>query len=275
MPRTVITIPGFGATYDTNNFGGAPFAAPNVRVASPSGGWSSWITNSSAESDMNALYNLIIEHINAQADGLLVMGHSRGGQIIYKLFRQRMTDLVANVNPSKVLFVSSGNPERKWGGGAVNNWEDKKPIYPGDQPYGNGYGLPLAGIAPFTMVDINRQYDEWADYPNDFNNAAAITAINSSNVHSAYDGAPALGADGYPVNWNDWAVHTEGTITYLTAPAQSSVTAAPLTFSQRIHGGAYTGNRVLDARQNALIAAAPIENAYIRPVPVYPKVNVP
>lgn len=216
MPRTVITIPGFGASYNTSNFGGAPFGSPNVRIASPSGGWNNWISDSSAVTDMNALYTLMLNNKTAQPDGLMVFGHSRGGQMIYKLFRQRKADLVANFDPAKVLFVSSGNPERKYGGASVYDYAGHNPIYPGNQPYLNGYGLP--DPSPFTVIDIARQYDEWADHPKDLTNTAAHNLTTSVDVHSAYAGAASLGEDGWPLDWLDWTWWQEGTVYYLVSP---------------------------------------------------------
>lgn len=91
-------------------------------------------------------------------------------------------------------------------------------------------------------------------------------------MHSAYAACPTLGHDGYPVDWNQWARFDEGLITYLTAPVQATVTPPDPTFLQRIHGGTYTTNRIIDARWTDLASRASIEAYWQRPMLVLPKI---
>lgn len=221
MAKQVITVPGAFSTYNTANFGGAPFTSPNVRIAGPSGSESNWnnntITDSAITTDMNNLYTLILNNYNLLA-GLLVFGHSRGAQTINKLFRERKADLVANIDPARVLFVSSGNPERKHNGASVIHYSGHQPVYPGTPPYLNGYGLP--DPTPFVVHDIARQYDEWADHPRTDDSSAQRTLTTNASVHSAYSGAADLTADGVPVNWDDWTWWEEfgGNVKYFVSP---------------------------------------------------------
>lgn len=275
MAKVVITCPGAFSLYDTDSFGGALFDSPNTRIASPTWGWQNWgISDSWAEIDMDNMYDLIADHIDDD-DGLIVAGHSRGAQIIYKLLRERLDDLTANIDPDRILFISSGNPERKYHGKSYLRPDEYPTVYPGPGSGGAGvgYGLPSGGIGEFRLYDIARQYDEWADYPDDWDVSAAIDAVDEANVHSSYDGAAHLDADGEPLDWRDWAHWTEGTVTYLISPATSPLSPAAKSFSARCHGGDFQRHRLEDTSldDSKTEYRRGIEVAYERQVPVYAK----
>lgn len=274
MATHVIYVPGAFGSYDQENFGGTMLQSPNVAVTRS---WNNWtISDSAATTDMNNLFDLIVDQFIAGATFVIVVGHSRGAQVIYKLLRELLGDLVAQVDTDKLLLISAGNPERKGRGRAVLRPDDYPAAYPGPSGGGEGvgYGLPTGGIAPVKLLDISMQYDEWSDYPNDWDNTAASDAIGNS-WHSKYEQAPELGLDGLPVDWNEWTYWEEGTVTYMVAPAQSLVAAPEKSAIAKLHGGVPNRNRILKAQ--LLDQAHPdriaIESAYDRPYPILAKVS--
>lgn len=270
----VITCPGALSTYNQNNFGGTLFQSPNTVISAPSGGWDNFsgINNTGATNDMNKMYDLIIAHKDT-VDWLVVAGHSRGGQIIYKLFRERMADLVANVNPAKILFISSGNPETRWTGLCYTDYDNNPPVYPGDQPYGNGYGLLDSG--PFRLLNIVRLYDEWADTPEDLENEDAQQAMDDANNHSAYDGAPHLDVNGWPVDWNEWTRYDVGNISYLTEKPALSITPPVKTPLHVFHTGKAALNWKTKTELLDNANRQDIESAYTnRPTPLVGLVTI-
>lgn len=226
------------------------------------------ISESAAQDDKTLLNTHIVNNIGSVPVGqkLIVIGHSRGSQIIYKWLRE--TGPSSSVDPTKILFISGGNPERKYNGATAVDPDGHPATYPGTQPWGNGYGVPVN--TPYTVLDIARQYDQWADHPGDLSNSAAHTLANGSGVHTAYGAAPELGADGYPANWNEWTVvAAEGNITYIvspTFPGDSTPTQSAYTTSGRLFGvnkrrqDEDYGHQDLSLRQS-------IEKGFRRPAP--------
>ena len=272
MARTVITIPGAFSIYNTSNFGGALFASPNTRISSPSGGWNNWtISDAAATEDMNDLDDLMHTHIASSASlPIVVAGHSRGGQVIYKWLRE--IGPTSDIDPADVLFISSGNPERKYNGASYVNPAGKPAVYPGTGGAGVGYGLPSTPTA-YTVIDIARQYDEWADYPNNYAAGPAIDNINTigSGIHSGYSsGTGPIDVDG-GYNPAEWAVFVEGNVTYLTAPTfphPSAPAEPPLSFLCRLFGGKFFVQHRKNYVHKEAASRRTIEAAYTRPAPV-------
>lgn len=214
----VITCPGAFTSYNTGNFQGTLFSS-NTVVSQPLAG-ESWnnssLSNSSAEEDVTDMDALISNYLPSVGAGerLIVAGHSRGGQIVYKWLRQKgPTSLF---DPAKLLFISSGNPERFYNGASSVHYSGHGPTYPGTEPYGNGYGIPFD--TPFRVLDISRQYDEYADHPHTDDSTPQRTLTVDAGVHSAYSACPELGADGFPTNWDEWTYWDTGNITWLVSP---------------------------------------------------------
>ncbi|PQP41723.1 PE-PPE domain-containing protein [Mycolicibacterium austroafricanum] len=260
----VITCPGAYSTYNTDNFGGTLFALPNTRIP---GSWNNFsIDNWAAEIDVDNMYELIVDNIDL-TDWLVVAAHSRGAQIVYKLFRQKMTELDTNVNPAKILFISSGNPERKYTGACYTNYAEYPARYPGGD-YGVGFGLPPGGSGAFRLLDIVRTYDPWADTPADWTNEDALDAIESSGVHSEYYDAPPLDASGWPVDWNHWTRYDEGNVSYLTEKPALIISPPAKTPLAVCHRGKPLGNWKTETERLDNLARQNIESAYDRPVPL-------
>lgn len=278
MARTVITIPGAFSIYNTSNFGGALFASPNTRISSPSGGWNNWtISDAAATEDMNDLDDLMHTHIASSASlPIVVAGHSRGGQVIYKWLRE--IGPTSDIDPADVLFISSGNPERKYNGASYVNPAGKPAVYPGTGGAGVGYGLPSTPTA-YTVIDIARQYDEWADYPNVYTNKRAMAAVKNNGIHVKYpNNTPNIAADG-SYTASQWAVFTEGNVTYLTAPTYPMPNADETVgrewnkgflYWTRVFGGFFLPmfRRAYVTKETAVGARAAVEAAYTRPAAV-------
>lgn len=272
---TVITVPGAFNSYNTGNFGGALFSSPNTVIDKPPGNdWRNWsISNSSSVDDVNDLDAMIKNAIVGLAVGqyVIVAGHSRGGQQIYRWLRDKAP--TTTVLPSQVLFISSGNPERKYGGKAYLRPDTSPAAYPGPSVGGPGvgYGVP-DNMRGFRLLDIARQYDEWNDYPNNWENQPSLDAIGAGNIHSSYSIAKPLGANGYPTNWNDWIYWDEGTITYMISPTVPSPVLVPApdpeNFRAQIFKGKYSQTRARFYAYKEAVARQPIEDGYFRIKPV-------
>lgn len=136
-----------------------------------------------------------------------LFGHSQGGQVIYSALRGWAADPASAPDPSRVSWVSIGNPENTFGG------RDPDPI-PADSPYQG--------------IEVIRQYDGWADWPTDQRNLLAVlnAVIGMNRVHPFY----------FNVDINDPnnSRYTEGNVTYVFVPnpmlplVQSTGLLAPL-----------------------------------------------
>ena len=276
----VLLLPGAGipgSTYGRDKFGGTMFEAPNTYVNIETYNWG--INNTDATNGMNNVYNSILSR---QGQDIIVAGHSRGGQIIYKLFRERYNDMAANFDPAKLLFISSGNPERKWTGRSYCDPVGAPAVYPGGD-YHVGLGLPRSGSGIFRLLDIVRTYDEWADTPFDRSNAEAMANLSrpAASIHGNYQ-LPTLGLDGFPTNWDDWVRYDEGNVTWLTEkPVWAYFPGSPpnaatifSSFSAVTHRGMSIKNWEDDRqRRDILVNKAAIESAYRRPEPLQSKIR--
>lgn len=148
--------------------------------------------------------------LHSKAGKKVVTGHSMGAQVIYKWMRDYGPS--SDIDPDDVGFISSGNMERKYGG--IAHVDDGNisgiPIIAG---YG-GNGLP--DPCPWTVVDVARQYDPFADYPTEADVEPAQDNIDKAfslikdNPHSDYTTVSLTD----PGN----VKFVEGTVTYILAP---------------------------------------------------------
>lgn len=138
-------------------------------------------------------------HIN-DPGGVVVFGHSMGSQVAYKWLREYGP--TSAIDPAKVQFILTGNPDRKYGG----TLRVMSPPLPLSSAviYG-GPGLPED--TPYRVMDIARQYEYFADYPSALN--PNNTAVSNVSIW--------LHLDYFHVGLNDpgnvtW---TEGNVTYV------------------------------------------------------------
>lgn len=99
---------------------------------------------------------------------VIVFARSQGAQAVTEWMGQHAGELDTAEN---LTFVLLGNPERETGFRAQNNFTDPTPT-----------------DTRFTVIDITRQYDGWADWPDHFNVLAIINAtMGMTTVHNDYE----------------------------------------------------------------------------------------
>lgn len=109
----------------------------------------------------------LIQDVAAQPnDGspITLFGHSQGGQVIYAALRRWAADPASAPDPSRVSWVSIGNPENNFGGKAAT---------------------PLPADSPYQGTEVIKQYDGWADWPTDRTNLLAVAnaVVGMSTTH--------------------------------------------------------------------------------------------
>ena len=104
-----------------------------------------------------------------------LFGHSQGGQVIYAALRRWAADPSTAPDPSRVSWVSIGNPENPFGGVVEKLGLKPPPRLPVDTAYQG--------------IEVIRQYDGWADWPTDRANLLAVAnaVVGALTVHPRYD----------------------------------------------------------------------------------------
>jgi len=166
---------------------------------------------------------------------MIGFGHSEGGEVVYQVIREYSANPSTAPDPSRITFITTGNPERKYGGVPWIGFTNPQHGIPDDTPY--------------QVTDIARQYDGWADWPtNSWNPIAVANAIAGIfSLHNNYNDVNP--DDPTNIRW------TEGNVTYVLVPTK----LLPLI--------AWTGP-FAQALDNMLRPI--VESAYNRPVPVTP-----
>jgi len=115
-----------------------------------------------------------IAALPADSGPVNLFGHSEGGQVIYAALRRWAADPSAGPDPSRVSWVSIGNPENPFGGVVEKLGLKATPRLPADTAYPG--------------IEVIRQYDGWADFPSDRSNflAVANAAVGALTVHPLY-----------------------------------------------------------------------------------------
>lgn len=203
------------------------------------------LANSFAQGGVDKLDEFLHRYAGTR---ILVVGHSMGGQVIYKWLRQEAE--TSDISPYEVTFICTGNLERKYNGLPAGG------DYPGPP---DGSGLP-DGAWGYKVIDIARQYDFWADHPNDTDNAVAMRNIDptdsglgwGSPVHVDYSKVSPNPDD--PRNFSI----TEDTVTYVWSPTYP----VPLIDDEDF----FDTTTTLEPRDDVL--RAEVEAAYTRPVTI-------
>jgi hypothetical protein len=114
-------------------------------------------------------------HADNNDEDIVLLGHSQGGQVIYSALRDWSSGALPAPDPEHVTWVSTGNPENKYGGTM------------GGIGYTNGEGLPAD--LDYDGIEVIRQYDGWADEPDDAGNILAVinAYIGRQTLHTAYE----------------------------------------------------------------------------------------
>jgi len=121
---------------------------------------------------------LLQEAIGAlPADGgpVTLFGHSEGGQVIYAALRHWAAEPSTAPDPSRVSWVSIGNPENSFGGVVEKLGLKATPRLPADTAYQG--------------IEVIRQYDGWADFPSDRTNLLAVAnaIVGALTIHPLYN----------------------------------------------------------------------------------------
>lgn len=105
---------------------------------------------------------------------VVLFGHSQGGQVIYSDLRTWAADPVNAPDPARVSWVSIGNPENPYGGRRVTTEGPGAPWLPTDTAYRG--------------TEVIRQYDGWADWPDDTTNLLAVAnaVVGMFTTHTDY-----------------------------------------------------------------------------------------
>lgn len=105
---------------------------------------------------------------------VVLFGHSQGGQVIYSDLRRWAADPAHAPDPARVSWVSIGNPENPFGGRRVTTEGPGAPWLPTDTAY--------------TGTEVIRQYDGWADWPDDTSNLLAVAnaVVGMQLIHPRY-----------------------------------------------------------------------------------------
>lgn len=108
---------------------------------------------------------------------LIVLAHSQGAQVASHWMREHANDPTAPA-PNRVMFILLGNPLRSFGGSAI-----------GHREFGGTIGEPTPITTPWTIVDVARRYDGWADSPSDASNrlAAKNANLGKRTYHTHYN----------------------------------------------------------------------------------------
>jgi hypothetical protein len=158
----------------------AELGAPRVATKYPN----SWPSNSNAAAGIKALDTAL----HTTAGDLVVYGHSMGAQVAAKWLRE--IGLTSDIDPARVRFYLTGNPERPGGRG-------------GNYPGGKG-GVGIPPDTRYTVTDITRKGDFWSDSGSFL--TGTVIHCNYGNVHLS---VTALAPD---------ATTAAGNVTYITVP---------------------------------------------------------
>ncbi|WP_082135648.1 PE-PPE domain-containing protein [Mycobacterium sp. EPa45] len=105
---------------------------------------------------------------------IVLFGHSQGGQVVYSDLRRFAADPANAPDPSRLTWVSIGNPENPYGGRRPKTESSTQPWLPPDTAY--------------TGTEVIRQYDGWADWPDDTSNLLAVANAFAGmfSIHTDY-----------------------------------------------------------------------------------------
>jgi hypothetical protein len=103
----------------------------------------------------------------------ILFGHSQGGQVIYTDLRRWAMDPATAPDPSRLSWVSIGNPANRYGG---------------RRPTMDGFSNWLPEDTAYQGYEVIRQYDGWADWPDDPSNfiAVANAVVGMFTIHTNY-----------------------------------------------------------------------------------------
>jgi len=201
---TVLTLAPAFNQLPTNWLRGELFAAPNVRVKVP-------YTNLPSAGNVHKGADALDKYLHSTPGTKIVLGHSEGAQVEDDWLRRYGPG--SDIDPATVLFVLTGDPEGKYNGCANIPKSGCVAAYGGNH---------FPADTRYTVKVIARQYDYWADCPNDLSNWTALQNRYAASLVGGKGEAGQVHADYSKIGLNDPANKTfvEGNATYiLGAPA--------------------------------------------------------
>ncbi len=108
---------------------------------------------------------------------IIVLAHSQGAQVVSHWLREHAIDPTAPP-PDQLTFILCGNPLRSSGGRGIGHHE-----------FGGTIGEPTPTATRWTVIDVARKYDGWADWPTDDSNRQAVknARLGMHSYHLHYD----------------------------------------------------------------------------------------
>lgn len=241
---TVLTLAPAFRELPSNWLRGELFAAPNVKVKVP-------YNNFPGATNTNKGADNLDQALRSTPGQKIVLGHSQGAQVIDAWLRRYGP--TSTVDPATVQFVLTGDLESKYNGCA--NVPDSGCV----AAYG---GNNFPDDTPFTVKVIARQYDFYADCPNDLSNETAKKNRSAATVVGGKGELGQVHGDYSKIGLNDPAnkVFVEGNATYILG--------APATYFLPMVTQEWTPNSqkvIDDARLRPIV-----ESAYSRPMGTLP-----
>lgn len=170
---------------------------------------------------------------------IVLFGHSQGGQVIYTDLRRWAADPAGAPDPARVSWVSIGNPENPYGGRRPKTARVTTQWLPPDTAYQG--------------TEVIRQYDGWADWPDDPRNLLAVANAVAGMFSTHTDYRQVDLTDPNNVRFTPEVGGHPGNVTYVWVPTRT----LPLV--------AWAGP-LAPALDNALRPI--VEKAYHRPVDI-------
>lgn len=113
-----------------------------------------------------------VRSLPTDAGPVTLLGYSQGAQVIYSALRRWEAEPSTAPDSARVSWVSIGNPDNPIGGHRTKL----------------GTAQPRPAETPYGGTEVIRQYDGWADWPDDRSNLLAVfnAVVGMTTVHSNY-----------------------------------------------------------------------------------------
>lgn len=196
---TVLTLAPAFRELPGNWLRGELFSAPNVKVKVP-------YTNIPSSTNTNRGADKLDELLRSTSGPKIVLGHSQGAQVADAWLRRYGP--TSTVDPASVTFILTGDPESKYNGCAN---------VPGSGCVAAYGGNNFPDDTRYTVKVVSRQYDYWADCPNDLSNQNAVKNRSAATVVGGKGELGQVHGDYSRIGVNDPAnrTHVEGNATYI------------------------------------------------------------
>lgn len=145
---------------------------------------------------------MLDQAIHGTAGMVYVVGWSEGARIAAKWLRDKGP--TSPVDPSRIVFILLGNPERKHGGVCVVPSPPRK-LFGLINPEADYGGCGVPEDTRYRVFDLARQYGGWEDAPNVVAPSATALGALSDAYHMDY----------FSVSLDDdMLIHTENNVTH-------------------------------------------------------------